>query len=84
MRQIVVRERALPRIMAQLVVRRAFLVRSPTEEQRMAVDADEPFVLAVDHRRVVREHEVDGIRPVVLAALGARPEVRHRCRNPVA
>jgi hypothetical protein len=41
----------------------------------MAVDANEPFVLAINHRRIVREHKIDGIRPVVLASLGARPEV---------
>ena len=74
-RQVVIRKCALPRIMAQRAGRRALLVRSRAEEHRMAVDANEPLVLATLHLRVVREHKIDGIRPVVLTSLGARPEV---------
>jgi hypothetical protein len=61
--------------MAQGAGRRALPVRGRAEEQRMAVDASEPSVLATIPRRIVREHKVDGIRPVVLASLGARSEV---------
>src|ERR1700751_3856914 len=61
--------------MAQSAGRRALLVRRRTEEHRTAVDANAPVLLAVDHLRIVREHKIDGIRPVVLTSLGARAEV---------
>ena len=53
----------------------ANLARGGTVVHHAAADANDPLVLAVWHGSIVRQDELDGVGPIVLAALGACSEI---------
>lgn len=46
-----------------------------TKEHRVAIDANAPVVLTIRYRCIVCEDELDRVGPVVLATLGATPQI---------
>jgi hypothetical protein len=72
-RQVEIRKVALPGIMAVRILDAVLVGRA--EKHHVAIDANDPLLLTVCYRGVVRQNEFDGIGPVVLSALGAWSEV---------